>query len=430
MTFVAKSKNNKEEFLSNFVAQDFPQNLYLLKIKEEAELALRLLDVPTTRSENWKYTRVAGLLNRKYTQTTPENFLKDFNFWKTDSHLFVFINGFFSAELSKLGKEEGAFILPLSMARRKHPEIFEKHFGQLARHKTEFFTALNTVYHTNGAFIYLNDNTRLIRPVHMVNLCGSSEAAFNPRNLIILGKNSSAKIISSFEAAPNTASTFANVVTEIFSEENSNLEFNLIQNENSGSAQINTTHLEMKSGSHAETFCLTTSGALVRNNLTVSIEGENSEARLNGIYIGNESNHIDNHTLVEHKKPGSYSNELYKGIMGGKSTGVFNGKVLVSRDAQKTNAFQSNQNILLSDSATVDSKPELEIYANDVKCSHGSTTGQLDDEAIFYLRSRGISESQSKQLLLHAFASEAVNKISLKTVKEYAALLVEKTLNR
>ncbi len=424
METIAKT-NTKEGFLSNFIPQEFPQGL--LKTKAEAENTLRQIDFPTTRDEQWKYTRISKILKNKYTQL-PAKVKQETKFWKVENaHLFVFVNGFFSSELSNIGKETGAIIKPLSLARKENSEILEKHFGKIANHKKEIFTALNTVYHTNGAFVFINENVQLQKPIHILNIAASENAAFNPRNLIILGKNSSANIISSYETL--AGNSFANVVSEVFLNENAHLTFHILQNENDSCFQINTTQASLQSNSRADFFTMTTGGNIVRNNLNISLDGEHCETHLHGLYLGKSEQHFDNHTLVEHKKPNSFSNELYKGIMNGKSSGVFNGKVFVFKDAQKTNAYQSNQNILLSNDASVDSKPELEIYADDVKCSHGSTTGQLDDEAIFYLRSRGISEEKAKQLLIRAFAEDVVNKISSVTIKNYVEELVQKNLS-
>lgn len=436
MSIITNIINPKEEFLSNFIPQEFPANAALLKIKEEAEKALRELNFPTTRDEQWKYTRVSKILKKKYTQAPLKSIPKEFKFRNLaeNAHLFVFINGFFSSEFSRLGREKGAIILPLSKARKGKIAIFEKYFAGIADHKTEIFTALNTVYHTNGAFIFLEENCSLKNPVHIVNIASES-AAYNPRNLVILGKNSNANIISTYETLESRdkaspGSTLVNAVTEIFLEERAKLSFHLIQNEYNLSAQINTTLAKLDQGSNAEFFTVTTGGSLVRNDLKVSLDAENCVAHLLGLYSGIETQHIDNHTLVEHKKPNSLSTELYKGIMNDKSEAVFNGKVLVFKDAQKTNAYQSNQNILLTDDASIDSKPELEIYANDVKCSHGSTTGKLDEEAIFYLRSRGISLDRAKKMLLHAFAGEVIDKIGFDPVKNFASQLIEKSIGK
>lgn len=425
----------KSQFLSNFIEQAVPAgNEYLRHIGHEAKSALMTLNVPSTRDESWKYTRISKILDKKFTQVPPGRFSKELNFWNIENaHLFVFINGFFSAGLSRIGKEKGAIISPLSRARKAHPEIIKKYFAKLSDHKKEFFAALNSVYHTNGVFVYLRENTVLKKPIHIVNIGASANAAFNPRNLFILEKNSSANIVSSYQTiqtGDKTARDFtlANVISEIFSEENSSLGFFVFQNENDSSFQVNTTCAELKSNSKADFFTITAGGNLVRNNLAVFLEGNNCEANLHGLFLCKNEQHTDNHTLVEHRKPLSLSRELYKGIMDDKSTGVFNGKVFVLRDAQKTNAFQSNQNILLGDEASVDSKPELEIYANDVKCSHGSATGQLDEDAVFYFRSRGISEKNARQLLLHAFAGEVVEQIKVEEVKSFAAALVEKAI--
>ena len=215
----------------------------------------------------------------------------------------------------------------------------------------------------------------------------------------------------------------------MFLKENSHLTIYKLQNENSETSHISTEQVYQEGDSKFNVNTITMGGELVRNNLNIIIDAMNCETNLNGLYLTEGKQHVDNHTLVDHRKPHCQSNELYKGVMKGQSTGVFNGKVFVRQDAQKTNAFQSNKNILLSDDSSIRSKPELEIYADDVKCSHGSTTGQLDEEGIFYLRSRGISEANAINLLMNAFASDVVNKITSKAFKEKIDALLEERLN-
>lgn len=417
----------KDKFLSNFISQEIPaDNSYLTKVNNEAKSALLLLNLPTTRDEYWKYTRITPITTRNYTQSPSfalkKTDLEPFLFKGIENRL-VFINGFFSMELSVISKNEGIVIEPLAKARKSYPELIEKYFARLADHQNQFFTALNTVYHANGSFILVKENTAIEKPIHIISITDAESAAFNPRNVFILGKNSSAAIICSSHT--HSGSSFTNAVTEIALHENAQLSLYFLQNENNASTQINTTHISQDNNSTANIFTITCSGGLIRNNLNIVVDGSGCETHLNGLYLIKGTQHVDNHTLVDHCKPHSHSNELYKGIMSDKSTGVFNGKVFVRQDAQKTNAYQSNQNILLSDDANIYSKPELEIYADDVKCSHGSATGQLDDEAVFYLRARGIGQEQAVQMLLHAFAGEVVEKIKIDAVKEKVQKIVD-----
>jgi Fe-S cluster assembly protein SufD len=224
--------------------------------------------------------------------------------------------------------------------------------------------------------------------------------------------------------------SFTNIVTEIVVQENATVTYTKVQNESDQAYIIGTTQVYQARDSKFSATTVSLSAALIRNNLNIVLDAENCEANLFGLYMLNGSQHVDNHTLVDHAKPRSYSNELYKGIMDGKSTGVFNGKIYVRQDAQKTNAFQSNKNILLSKDASMNTKPQLEIFADDVKCSHGATTGQLDEDMLFYLRSRGIGTNEAKALLMYAFATDIINQIPLEAVRLYVERAIANRLNR
>ncbi|MBT9139295.1 MAG: FeS cluster assembly protein SufD [Syntrophomonadaceae bacterium] len=248
-----------------------------------------------------------------------------------------------------------------------------------------------------------------------------------PRNLIVLGAGSSVQILETFTSSGGDQA-FTNLVSEVYVEEKAHLEYIKLQVEGNNATQINHTEIVQQKESTASVFTYTLSGGMVRNNLTIRIKGENAVGNMVGLYLLSGKTHCDNHTLVVHLVPNCESNELYKGVMNDESTGVFNGKIFVRKDAQKTNAFQSNRNILLSDDATCDTKPQLEIFADDVKCSHGCTIGSLDQEPLFYLRSRGIDENSAKALLLHAFAAETLENISIEPVKKHLSLLIDKVL--
>jgi Fe-S cluster assembly protein SufD len=246
--------------------------------------------------------------------------------------------------------------------------------------------------------------------------------------LIIAEKNSEAQIIEHSISLDVRKRVIVNSVAEIFAEENSRIHYYKIQNENQNTFHIHNTQAVQKKNSHFDTNTVSLDSNWVRNNLNISIEGENCETHLNGLFITSDSQFVDNHTRVYHGKAHCQSNQLYKGILDGKSTGVFNGKIYVERDAQKTNAYQSSKNILLTDDATINTKPELEIYADDVKCSHGSSTGKIDEDALFYLRTRGLSEQSARRLLLHAFASDVLDTIKIESLKSYLEELVNQRL--
>jgi len=249
-----------------------------------------------------------------------------------------------------------------------------------------------------------------------------------PRNLIHFGKNSDASVVEKFISIGDNTQ-FTNAISEVVVSENASAKYYKLQNENPTAYHVGTTQVYQERNSHFSITTVTTNGGIVRNNLNLKLDGEGIDTHMYGLYLLDGETHVDNHTAVDHAKPHSQSNELYKGVMNGKSTGVFNGKIYVRQDAQKTNAFQSNRNVLLSDDASIYTKPQLEIWADDVKCSHGATTGQIDEEALFYLQSRGISKDTAKALLMIAFASEVVQEVKIKEVKEYVEQIIHNMLH-
>ena len=282
----------------------------------------------------------------------------------------------------------------------------------------------------DGAFIFIPEKTVIPQAIHILYLTDSVDGNVItfPRNLTIASQFSQVLIVESYHSISNQIS-FTNAVTEIIAEENANVDYYKIQDENNASFQINNTQIKQERNSNVSSNTITLDGALVRNNLNYLINGEGCETHLFGLYLLNGKQHVDNHTLVDHAVPHCLSNELYKGIMKDQSSGVFNGRIMVRKDAQKTNAFQSNKNILLSDNAHVTTKPQLEIFADDVKCSHGATTGQLDQEALFYLRSRGIAKDKAMALLVHAFASDVIDKVKIDKLKINLLHLISERLN-
>ena len=275
------------------------------------------------------------------------------------------------------------------------------------KNEGEVFNSMNTLFAQDGFYLNIEKGTQVEQPLEVLFVQTGTQATAQIRNQIIVGESTNAHVVMSYQSV-DAENCFSNVVTEIAVGQNAHFHIDKLQVENGTSRHIATDQVIQDKDSNFTINTFTLDGLLTRNNLNIDVNGENCETNLNGVYLGKDQMHIDNHSVVHHKVPNCESNELYKGVMDDKSTAVFNGKVFVRKDAQKINAFQSNGNVLLSDSATVNSKPELEIYADDVKCSHGSTTGQLDEEAVFYLRARGISEASARKLMVSAFIGEAL----------------------
>ncbi|MEX2596660.1 MAG: Fe-S cluster assembly protein SufD, partial [Salibacteraceae bacterium] len=358
------------------------------------------MEFPTSRDEYWKYTRVNNILNGDYSQN-PE-ILHDASAYKLEGidaiHL-VFVNGIFVSDLSDQSLPNGLEVSSISATEGDRKHLMLEHLDQYIEKKMNAFSVLNTSYFKDGSFLTVADNVVIEKPVVLLHISTGENQASNVRNLIHIGKNAGIELISQFEGHENDGS-FTNVVSEIIVGENAHASFHLLQNEGVASSQINSTQVVQKRDSSFSVVTLTKTGNLIRNNLNFSITEQGCESNMYGVYFTSGKQHVDNHTYADHQMPNCNSNELYKGVMTDRSTGVFNGKIMVHKDAQQTNAFQSNQNILLTDTATINTKPELEIYADDVKCSHGCTIGQLDEEAMFYLQSRGLGRDAATNLLI------------------------------
>jgi len=404
------------------------------KIRKNAFEKFRELDFPTRKNEEWKYTPISPILNYNFAEGTDRTLsisqIKPYLIKKLKVSLIVMLNGKYHKELSRLQPEaEGVLIDSFENALISKQQLITDHFSKYAELRNGFI-ALNTAFARDGVVIVVPEEMNIENPVHILNISGegSNNVIAQPRNLVLLGKNSHAKFIESYHSISGSPN-FSNVVTEIVIGENSYLEHYKIQEENTASFHINWTQVEQKNGSNFTTYTVSLGGAITRNDLDTVLDGENCQANLYGLYLIDGTQHIDNHTLIDHAKPNCQSNELYKGVLNNKSRGVFNGKVFVRKDAQKTNAYQSNKAILLSKEAMVDTKPQLEIYADDVKCSHGAAIGQLDDESVFYLRSRGIGEEMAKAVLVRAFANDVFDEIKLDALHGHLNELVHNKLN-
>lgn len=410
----------------------------LVETKQEALQALSQLEIPTSRHEEWKYTDISKALKKNFdfninpgsAQYTPSQ-IDSFKFPGLDAYHLIFINGRFNSSLSTLPIADNKItISTLSEAIQKEEAIIKEHFSKHIDVKKDVFAALNTAFVEDSVFIKIPGNTKVEKPIVFLLISDSTSGntVSQPRNLIHIGQGSEVSLVENYISV-GTNPQFTNSIGEIVVSENATVDFYKLQNEGEHSYHVGTTQVYQSKNSNFSSTTITTNGGMVRNNLNIKLDGENSNGYMYGLYLLNGKTHVDNHTTVDHAKPHAYSNELYKGVMDGKSTGIFNGKIFVRQDAQKTNAFQSNRNVLLSDEATVNTKPQLEIWADDVKCSHGATTGQIDEEALFYLQSRGISKDSAKAMLMIAFASEIVQVIKIKEIKEHVEHLIADLLH-
>jgi len=401
-------------------------------LRAEALLAFKAQGLPVAKAEEYKFTPITRALERSFNFATDNAAAQavDVSMYAIpglDADVLVFVNGVYQAAASSINAK--VTVLPLGEALKTHTDLVLKHLGQYADVKGDALTAWNTAAFADGVFVHVPDKTEVERPIalyHIHDTRGGQVVAAN-RNLILVGRSSQVTVIEKFDTV-GTAASFSNTVTEAFVSENAGLELYSLQND-AGRHQFGQTTVYQQNFSRVNTYTFTLNGKLVRNNLQLSLDGEGIESHMYGLYLLTNDTLADNHTVVDHKKPNSFSNELYKGIMDGSSKGVFNGKIYVRPQAQKTNAFQANRNILLTDKATVNTKPQLEIWADDVKCSHGCTTGQLDEEALFYLRARGIDKASAQAMILYAFAGEVLNNIKHPLLKEYLEKIVAERLH-
>ncbi len=429
----------KEKLVASFLA--FENNVSVDTDSNVHDIRSKAFDYfeqhgfPSKKDEEWKYTSLKSVLKHDY-NIFPEAdsaiefaMVKKYFLHEIDSYKIVFIDGVYSSFLSETS-HDGYDICLLSAALKKpkyKPTV--DHFFNTIAAKKSGITSLNTAFSKEGAYINIPKNTVVPKPIQIIHFSTGNEAELllQPRNLIVVGENSHVQIIERHQSL-NSNVVLTNSVTEIFANKNSIIDYYKIQNDDKSASLIDNTYVQQQQHSHVSVNTFSFGGNLTRNNLEFFQEGEHIDSTLNGITIIGDKQLVDNHTLVMHKSPNCESHELYKGIYFDKSTGVFNGKVIVEKEAQKTNAFQQNNNILIDDGATINAKPQLEIFADDVKCSHGCTIGQLDSDALFYMRSRGIPKKEANGLLLYAFANDALEKIKIPELKTRITKLIAKKL--
>ena len=426
----------KEKLVSSFLAFESGLNGhadFIRDIRSEAIKTFEDKGFPTKREEEWKYTSLKPVLKHDYKILShPESNLeykdvKRYFLHEIDSYKLVFIDGVFSSWLSET-THKGYDVCTFSAALNKYQDVLKAHFTRSAPGQ-EAMVALNTAFAKEGAFINIPDNKVVEKPIQILYFSSkeSGEAMVQPRNLVVVGKNAQVQIVERHQSLSDHP-VLTNAVTEVSADEHAVVDYYKIQNDLSTASLIDTTAVKQQKGSTCNFGTFSFGGKLTRNNLNFYLKDERCESHLNGISIIGERQLVDHHTLVDHQVPHCNSNELYKGIYSDYAKGVFNGKVMVHPQAQKTNAFQQNNNILLSDTASIDTKPQLEIFADDVSCSHGCTVGQLDEHALFYMRSRGIAEKEAKALLMYAFTNDVLSQVKISELKNKLNFLIAKKL--
>lgn len=427
----------KEKLLSSFVILENEVDLAspIHQIRSRAIKQFEKIGFPSKKEKRWEYTSLGAWLTPDYNIFPKEiksidyKEVKDYLLHEIDSYKIVFINGVYSSHLSETS-HEGHDICTISAAfqKERYRRVVETYYNKVAD-PIEHFTVLNTAFAREGAFVHIPKNKTLSRPIQIINFSTASRPIFlQPRNMIILEEGSEAQII---ERHCNLGRSLActNSVTEIFVEARARLDYYKLQDDTKAAALIDNTSIRQKAKSDAQIHTFSLGGSLIRNNLSLIQKGSNIRSTLKGLTVLDGSQHVDHNTLVHHRRPDSESYQEYKGIFSKESVGVFNGRIIVDQEAQKTNAFQQNNNILVSDEASVNAKPQLEIFADDVKCSHGCTIGQLDEDALFYFRSRGIPEKEAAALLMYAFGDKLIGGVSIPELRGRIKVLMAAKLD-
>lgn len=406
---------------------------------ESRKRAIAILEqkgLPGAKHEEYRFTPLARAIDTIFTwkhEATPAtlNSVEPFLIPGLDANILVFLNGRYTQSLSQIVSPAAEVkILSLSEAFQTEKALVSEHFNKLVNVETDAFAAMNTSFWQDGVFIHVPQNTTVQKPVFILHLNDTQQEQVisHTRLLAIVESDSKLSLVEKFNTVGEHAA-FHTFTEEIVVKENAALAYCKIQSDTGKSYQVANTNIRQDDTSRVDTFTITLNGQIIRNNFAITIAGENCESHFNGLYMLAGNTLADNHTVVDHQKPNSFSNEMYKGVLDANSKGVFNGKIFVRPHAQKTNAFQSNRNIVLTPSASINTKPQLEIWADDVKCSHGCTIGQLDEEAVFYLQSRGIDKATAQGMMLYAFTAETLKTISNEPLKAYVDSLISERLN-
>lgn len=416
--------------------QEEKTDKHLAAIRKDSFDKFNKTGLPTYHTEEWKYTGISSLFEQTYHPGLSVVSAEDMEALRMPgSHKaneLIFVNGRFDVTLSTvLSDEEELTVLPLKEAvKGKYKDLIGKYLNKSSEYLTDGIHALNGAFINEGLFVHIHKGKTPQHPIYVYHVQDSRQqpTLAQPRSLIYVDENSKLQLTETY-ATLGTGDSFCNQVLEMVVEQNAFVEYYKIQNDNKNASQVSTTHISQVGQSYVHTVTVTLNGGIVRNNLNLILDAQGNETHLYGLYLLKDKTHADNHTLIDNRQPNCFSNQFYKGIADDFSTAVFNGRIMVQPDAQKTNSFQSNKNILLSDNATINTKPQLEIFADDVKCSHGCTVGQLDEEALFYLRARGIPKDEAEVLLLQAYAADILNQIKPMAIRAHVEKLIYKHLS-
>lgn len=415
----------KEKLVSSFMAFENQVDVdsYVHGIRTEAIKTFETNGFPTKKEEAWKYTSLNKILKQNFSVfPKQENAIeysdvKKYFIHDIDTYKIVFIDGKYSSHLSQTTHDGmDVCLMSAALSKPKYRLVIENYFNKAATNDS--LSSLNTAFSSEGAYIHIPKNKLVEKPIQIIHFSTGNESALmlQPRNLIVVDENSHVQIIERHQSLTEN-SVLTNSVTEVYANKRAIVDYYKIQNDNQNASLIDNTFIKQKQESHASVHTFTFGGNLTRNNLNFYQHGERIDSTLKGVTIIGDKQHVDHNTLVHHIEPNCESHQDYKGIFDDSATGVFNGKVVVEKEAQRTNAFQANNNILISDKSTINTKPQLEIFADDVKCSHGCTIGQLDEDALFYMKTRGIPEKEAKALLMYAFANNVLESVKIPEIK-------------
>ncbi len=426
----------KEKLLSSFMVFEDKVDIdtYVHDVRSDAIKTFEEKGFPTKKQEAWKYTSLNKILKEDYSVfPKQENALeykdiKKYFLYDIDTYKIVFIDGKYSSHLSQTTHDGmDVCLMSAALSKPKYRLVIENYFNKAAT--KDSLPSLNTAFSSEGAYIHIPKNKLVEKPIQIIHFSTGNESAtmLQPRNLIVVEENSHVQIIERHQSLTNNP-VLTNSVTEIFAKKRAIVDYYKIQNDSKEASLIDNTFIKQRQESVCSVHTFAFGGKLTRNNLNFYQEGQRIDSILKGVTILGDKQHVDHNTLVHHIEPNCESHQDYKGIFGENSTGVFNGKIIVEKEAQKTNAFQSNNNILVSDKATINTKPQLEIFADDVKCSHGCTIGQLDESALFYMRSRGIPEKEAKALLMYAFSNNVLSSVKIPEMKQRITKIIANKL--
>jgi Fe-S cluster assembly protein SufD len=439
VTAVAQGQE-KTSYLEDFARFDKAagenRHAWLRPVRQAAIARFAEVGFPTTRDEDWRFTNLTPLSRTAFklpgdgrVDLTPSA-IAPFAFPELACIRLVFVNGRYVPALSSPGvPRNGLVVRSLAEAMVEHRDVLERHLARHADYVQDAFIALNTAFMDHGAFVHIGRGQVLAKPVHLlyVSTPAAEPIVTYPRNVVVLGEDSQAVIVEDY-ASLGAELYFSNVVTEVVVGQNSVLSHYMIERESRQAINVSTLRIQQGRSSNVASHTLLMGGALVRNNVHPVLAGEGGECLINGLYMATGQQHMDNFMRVEHASPHCDSRQFYHGVLDEQAHGVFSGRIIVHKDAQKTDAKQTNKNLLLSEHAQIDTKPQLEIYADDVKCTHGATIGQIDEGAIFYLRSRGIAEEAARALLLFGFANESLERMKVEPIRKHLEALVARWL--